>query len=65
MNHAAELPHLEELPPLDATDAACLADLHAILARHGKEARFGVGLLHRHWGPMSGWLRQLTRSLVR
>lgn len=49
MNYAAELPHLDELPPLDASDSACLADLHAILARHGKEGRFGVGLLHRHF----------------
>lgn len=49
MNFAAELPHLHEVPPLDATDAACIAEMHEVLARHGKTGRFGVGLLHRHF----------------
>jgi hypothetical protein len=49
MSHVADLPHLDDVRPLDATDGACLAYLHAVLARHGKEERFGVGLLHRHF----------------
>lgn len=49
MNHAAMLPHLHDVRPLDATDAACLADVHTVLARYGKAGRFSVGLLHRHF----------------
>ena len=49
MNHAAALPHLHDLPPFDPSDAACMAELQAVLARHGKASRFGVGLLHRHF----------------
>ena len=49
MNYAAALPHLHEVRSLDTTDAACLADVRAVLARHGKDERFGVNLLHRHF----------------
>lgn len=49
MNHAAALPHLHDVRPLDASDFAFLAELHAVATRHGKADRFGVGLLHRHF----------------
>lgn len=49
MNAAAALPHLHDVRPLDASDAPCLAEIEAVLARHGKAGRFGVSLLHRHF----------------
>ncbi|MHB0704100.1 hypothetical protein ACX4MT_00070 [Roseomonas mucosa] len=42
------LPLLMDTPPLDDTDAACLAELRAVLARHGKLGRFAIHLAHRH-----------------
>jgi len=54
MNAAAALPHLHEVRPLDASDGTCLAELAAVLARHGKAGRFGVSLLHRHFALEEG-----------
>jgi hypothetical protein len=34
---------------LDATDAACFAELRKVLEKHGKLDRFGVTLIHRHF----------------
>jgi hypothetical protein len=45
----SQLPELSEALPLDDTDLACLADLKAVLARHGKLERFAVQLAHRHF----------------
>ena len=47
------LPDLMEAGPLDAADNACLADVAAVLARHGKLDRFAIHLVHKHFevGP--------------
>lgn len=42
------LPELHDAPPIDDADLACLAELRAVLARHGKLDRFAVHLAHRH-----------------
>lgn len=43
------LPPLHDAPPLDDTDAACLDEVRAVLARHGKLKRFAVHLAHSHF----------------
>jgi hypothetical protein len=48
------LPELSGALPLDDTDLACLADLRAVLAWHGKLERFAVQLAHRHFGLAAG-----------
>ena len=45
----AILPDLEDAPPLDDTDLACLHELRDVLARHGKLSRFALHLAHRHF----------------
>jgi hypothetical protein len=44
-----DLPELHATLPLDETDLVCLAELKAVLARHGKLDRFAVQLAHRHF----------------
>ena len=43
------LPDLRDVPPLDAADLACLAELGAVLERHGRLRRFALQLAHRHF----------------
>lgn len=48
------LPELHEALPLDEADLACLADVKAALARHGKLDRFAIQLAHRHFDVADG-----------
>ncbi|MFT8247169.1 hypothetical protein [Roseomonas sp. BN140053] len=43
------LPELHETAPLDDSDHACMVELRAVLARHGKLGRFALHLAHRHF----------------
>lgn len=43
------LPELQDAPPIDDADLACLQELRGVLARHGKLKRFAVHLAHRHF----------------
>ncbi|MBJ7541947.1 hypothetical protein [Rhodomicrobium udaipurense] len=47
------LPELQDAPPLDDEDLACLQEIRDALARHGKLKRFAIHLAHRHFelGP--------------
>jgi hypothetical protein len=45
----AALPDLQDAPPIDDADLACLHELRDVLARHGKLERFAVHLVHRHF----------------
>ena len=45
----AVLPELQDAPPIDDADMACLLELRDVLARHGKLKRFAVHLAHRHF----------------
>lgn len=49
-----ELRELQDTPPLDDADIACLAELRDVLARHGKLRRFAVHLAHRHFDLAPG-----------
>ncbi|MCJ2015876.1 hypothetical protein MKK84_00275 [Methylobacterium sp. E-065] len=43
------LPALDEAYPVDKDDMACLAEIRAVLARHGKLGRFAIHLAHSHF----------------
>lgn len=45
----APLQDIDEVEPLGEADAECIRDLYAVLAKHGKERRFGVTLIHKHF----------------
>jgi hypothetical protein len=45
----AALPDLGDALPLDASDLACMEELRAVLARHGKLDRFALHLAHKHF----------------
>jgi hypothetical protein len=49
----ATLPELGNAGPIDESDQACLEEVRALLARHGKLDRFALHLAHRHFllGP--------------
>lgn len=44
----ASLAELHDVPPIDSTDQACMDEVRAVLARHGKLTRFALHLAHRH-----------------
>ena len=48
------LPELHETPDLDDSDASCMADIRAVLERHGKLDRFALHLIHRHFDLAPG-----------
>jgi hypothetical protein len=50
----ANLPELHQAPPLDESDLGCLEEIRAVLARHGKLARFALHLAHRHFDLAPG-----------
>ncbi len=45
----ADVPHISEVDALSPDDRACLEDVRAVLARHGRLDKFGVALLHHHF----------------
>jgi hypothetical protein len=45
----SSLPDIDRVEPVSDRDAEILADLKAVLERHGATERFGVCLLHRHF----------------
>ena len=45
----SRLQDLRDVPPLDAADLACLAEVREVLARHGRLGRFAMHLVHRHF----------------
>lgn len=45
----ALLPELADTPDIDDSDLACMEEVRAVLARHGKLQRFALHLAHRHF----------------
>ena len=45
----SSLPDVDRVEPVSDRDGAVLAELKAVLVRHGATDRFGVCLLHRHF----------------
>jgi hypothetical protein len=40
---------IDETAPLDASDAACLGEIRAVLEKHNKLKKFGLTLIHSHF----------------
>jgi hypothetical protein len=45
----AALKKLREVDPIAESDLECMADIRDVLKKHGKQDRFGVALLHKHF----------------
>ncbi|TWB15529.1 hypothetical protein FBZ89_114123 [Nitrospirillum amazonense] len=43
------LQDIDAVEPIGEGDTECLKEMYAVLKRHGKAARFGVTLLHKHF----------------
>jgi hypothetical protein len=50
----AQFPHIAEVEPLGERDNAVLEEIRAVLERHGALDRFGINLIHRHFGLEEG-----------
>jgi hypothetical protein len=40
---------IEDVEPINDNDLDCLAEVSAVLKKHGKRERFGIALLHKHF----------------
>ena len=47
--HWAQLPDLDETSRLSEGDFACMQEMKAVLAKHGKLDRFALHLIHKHF----------------
>lgn len=45
----ANLKDIHEVEPINDGDLDCLAEIRKVLKMHGKQERFGVALLHKHF----------------
>lgn len=46
----SSLEHIDDVRPIDERDADCLEEIRHVLEKHGSLRRFGVALLHSHFG---------------
>lgn len=45
----SSLEDIDDVRPIDDSDAACLEEVRLVLAKHGNLNRFGICLLHSHF----------------
>lgn len=45
----SSLEYIDDVRPIDNSDAACLEEIRLVLAKHGNLDRFGIALLHSHF----------------
>jgi len=45
----SSLDHIDDVRPIDDSDAACLEEIRLVLTKYGNLDRFGVALLHSHF----------------
>lgn len=48
------LKDIHEVEPINDGDLDCLAEVRQVLKRHGKQERFGIALLHKHFEMYDG-----------
>lgn len=48
------LKDIDDVEPLNASDAVCLSEVRDVLRKHGMLDRFGVTLLHSHFPIFEG-----------
>jgi hypothetical protein len=46
----ADLDHIADVKPIDESDAECLEEVRLVLQKHDALSRFGIALLHSHFG---------------
>ncbi len=46
----ADLKDIDDVEPINDSDLECMAEVREVLKKHGKRERFGVALLHKHFG---------------
>lgn len=44
-----EFSDIQEVSVITKDDSNCLAELKEIIVKHGKENKFGISLLHKHF----------------
>lgn len=44
-----DLPHIDDVEPMNDKDIPCINELRDVLKRHGALDRFGITLLHKHF----------------
>jgi hypothetical protein len=44
-----DLPHINDITPLNDADMTCVNELRDVLKKHGALDRFGITLLHKHF----------------
>ncbi len=59
----SKLDHIADVRPIDDSDAACLEDIRQVLMKHGALSRFGVSLLHSHFGLADDEIMMETTDL--
>ncbi len=45
----SRLDYIDDVRPIDESDAACLEEIRQVLEKHGALSRFGLTLLHSHF----------------
>jgi hypothetical protein len=45
----SQLEHIDDVRPIDESDAECLEEIRLVLAKYGNLSRFGIALLHSHF----------------
>jgi hypothetical protein len=45
----SSLKDIDDVRPIDDSDAVCLEEVRLVLAKHGNLDRFGIALLHSHF----------------
>ncbi|MGH1432566.1 MAG: hypothetical protein ACRBB4_15795 [Neptuniibacter sp.] len=48
------MPHIDEIEPISDEDYEVLKELGSVLKKHGREEKFGVCLLHKHFDLKDG-----------
>lgn len=46
----ADLKDIDDVEPINDSDLECMVEVREVLKKHGKRERFGVALLHKHFG---------------
>lgn len=54
LTSATALPDIEDVPPLNDDDRACIEEVTEVLKKHGSLSRFGLMLLHQHFDLGAG-----------
>ena len=61
----SQLDHIADVRPIDDSDAECLEEIRAVLAKHNYLDRFGVTLLHNHFDVTDDEMMLETTDLER